>query len=100
MANNGMTRRKRTTVPPKKFPTKISALSSAREFMPTEISGIEGSKPKTKKEKAKEDSFRRRENLSTAEIIRPAPSHTKTKEKIKIRTLISGIEIILPFCHV
>ena len=76
-ARRGIITRNNTTIPPSKFPTKISGRLLATACKPTENSGVEVNIPKKIKEKAKGDSLNLLENLLAEETIRPAPNQMK-----------------------
>ena len=76
-ASKGIITRNSTTIPPSKFPTKISGLRVATAARPTENSGVEVNIPKKMKEKAKGDNFNFVENLLAEETIKPAPNQIK-----------------------
>ena len=93
-AKIGITKRKRTGIPPIKFPTKISGLFSLTAVSPTANSGVEVSIPRTKKEKANEETLNFLANLSVDATILPAPYQIMTKEPRKTRSWRMGIQLV------
>jgi len=88
-----MIKRKITTVPPRRVPTKTSGLSSRIALILTAVSGIEVSKPKTKKDKANEEILNCLAILSTDLMIRLAPNQIVMKEIMYNNKLVMRLMI-------
>jgi len=83
MARTGKTKRKMTTTPPIKLPTKMSGFLLVMAVRPRAISGMEVRKPNMKKEAEKEEIFSFLEKRITDLTIRSAPNQMATNEARK-----------------